>query len=388
MTKSQLSWNYPPINIFNEQPTIKKEQAEQNLADIFHNIFEVFKIAAKYVKHIHRPQCSTYTFQVTNKRTISKLHNISSEIALEIGVRSGRVWIYRDSNSDYVHIDVPNKHTDPVFLEQFIVSINKKKDPCALSVPLGINHINTLEIADLCSMPNVFIVGSAQTGKTTLCHSWICSLLYQKSSDQLQFILIDIKQKSLTLYNDIPHLYTPVITDLTKAMTIPELVLSEMEDRNKKLKDKGASDIREYNKSAKQNLIPHIVIFIDDLAHLMATIPDTVEKFISTLSKSSVKVGIHLIATSRSVFSEITEKMKKCVQTKITFQVQSITDSRYFIERTDAEKLLDQGDYFYLKDIKTGIQRMQGAFISEKEVMDVVNYIVNNNPKRLDKIKL
>ena len=235
-------------------------------------------------------------------------------------------------------------------------------------------------MADIEKMPHLLIAGSTGSGKSVAIHALIVSLLYKNSPETLKLIMIDPKRVELTIYNDIPHLISPVITDGKKALGVFRWAMNEMENRYEKLQSAGARDIKSYNKIHAEDQIPYLVIIVDELADLMLVYGRDIESAIVRLAQMARATGIHLVlSTQRPSVEVITGLIKANITSRMALQVPSQIDSRTILDTAGAEKLLGGGDMLFISSELSKPKRIQGAFISEEELHKVTDFIRDNN---------
>jgi S-DNA-T family DNA segregation ATPase FtsK/SpoIIIE len=316
---------------------------------------------------------------------LSKIVNLQDNIALRLAAASVRI-VAPIPGKHAVGIEIPNKERSIVSFREIIEGeLEKTKSGASkkLSIPivLGKDITGNAVSADLATMPHLLIAGSTGSGKSVCVNTMILSILYQCPPSQCRLILIDPKIVELKLYNDIPHLLTPVITEPKRAFQALQYCICEMERRYACLDSVGVRDIKTYNKRIKerkiaQEHIPYIVVVIDEFADLMATTGKELESTVARLAAMSRAVGIHLVlATQRPSIDVITGLIKSNIPSRIAFMVASMMDSRIIIDTTGAEKLLGKGDMLYSGVVDPFPVRMQGAFVSEDEVERVVDYV-------------
>ena len=308
-----------------------------------------------------------------------------------------------------VGIEVPNKQKQTIGLASLFASPEYTDSPKPLLVALGKNITGEAQFADVARMPHGLIAGTTGSGKSVAIHNVVISLLFRNSPDQLRFIMVDPKRIELTLYNGIPHLLTPVITDAKKVIVALRWCIKEMERRLDILQQEKVQNISTYHESvyqpAKQKFekdgspeeeratlpepLPYIVIIIDELADLMTTYPKELEACIVRLAQMSRAVGIHLIlSTQRPSVNVITGLIKANVPTRIALNVASQIDSRTILDQSGAEKLLGKGDMLFLSNESPKPTRLQSAFVTNDEVMRVVRYLKDHSVQELDTINL
>ncbi len=256
-----------------------------------------------------------------------------------------------------------------------------KKNKSKLAVSLGLDVSGNPLIADIGKMPHVLIAGTTGSGKSVMINSFIASLLFRATPDEIKLIMIDPKRVELTGYNGIPHLMTPVIVEVDQILASLKWAMGEMDRRYKTFAEQGVRNIDSYNELAGFQRLPYIVIFIDELADLMAYAPVEVEDAIARLAQMARATGIHLVvATQRPSVDVITGLIKANIPARIAFSVSSMIDSRVIIDTPGAEKLLGKGDMLFIPPDQAKPTRIQGAFVSEREVKKLVDFLKNENP--------
>jgi S-DNA-T family DNA segregation ATPase FtsK/SpoIIIE len=256
-----------------------------------------------------------------------------------------------------------------------------KKNKSKLAVSLGLDVSGNPLIADLGKMPHVLIAGTTGSGKSVMINSFIASLLFRATPDEVKLIMIDPKRVELTGYNGIPHLMTPVIVEVDQILASLKWAMGEMDKRYKLFAEHGVRNIDSYNEQAGFQTMPYIVIFIDELATLMGYAPVEVEDAIARLAQMARATGIHLVvATQRPSVDVITGLIKANIPCRIAFNVSSMIDSRVILDTPGAEKLLGRGDMLYIPPEQAKPTRIQGAFVSEMEVRKLVDFLKAENP--------
>ena len=311
---------------------------------------------------------------------LNKIRNLQDNIALRLAATSVRI-VAPIPGKSAVGIEVPNKDRSIVSFKEIIEKDTADWTKMAIPVVLGKDISGEAQLFDLAKTPHLLIAGSTGSGKSVCVNSLILSILYKRSPQQVKMILIDPKVVELKLYNDIPHLLTPVITEAKKAFQSLQYCLCEMERRYALLDGMGVRDISNYNKRIVERHIateklPYIVVIIDEFADLMATTGKELESTLARLAAMSRAVGIHLVlATQRPSIDVITGLIKANIPTRIAFMVASKTDSRIIIDQVGAEKLLGRGDMLYASAVDPFPVRIQGTFVSDNEVESVVEYV-------------
>jgi S-DNA-T family DNA segregation ATPase FtsK/SpoIIIE len=320
------------------------------------------------------PTVTQYTMRPVDGVRLSKITTLNADMALALAAHPIRIEAPIPGKS-LVGIEVPNVISAKVTMGEMLMSKEYKSRPNNLQIALGKDVSGKAIFAQLDKMPHLLVAGATGSGKSVCINSIIISLIYQNSPDELKFILVDPKRVELPGYNAIPYLLTPVITDVKKTIGSLKWAITEMERRFELLAKFGNRNIASYNQSHAEK-IPYIVIIIDELADLMASAGADMEAGIVRLAQMSRAVGIHLIlATQRPSTEVITGLIKANIPARISFSVASSIDSRTILDGSGAEKLVGRGDMLYLGPEYSKPKRIQGVFLSDKEINDVVKYI-------------
>ena len=328
------------------------------------------------------PTVTQYSLKPAEGIMLSKITALSNNLSLALAAHPIRIEAPIPGKA-LVGIEVPNKERCRVRLRDLISSPNFQKFHSSLITVLGKDVSGNDCYADLARMPHLLVAGATGTGKTIFLNNLILSLLYQNSPEILRFILIDPKRVEFSAYKEMPHLLCPVIFDAQKSVNALRWLISEMERRFEVLSGNGSRDITSYNEKVVkegEDPLPYIILIVDELADLMAARGRDMEAGIVRLAQMSRAVGIHLVlATQRPSVEVITGLIKANVTSRITFQVASQVDSRTVLDMAGAEKLLGRGDMLFISADNTKPRRIQAAFVSEKEVRKVVDFVIEQN---------
>ncbi len=320
------------------------------------------------------PTVTQYTFRPAEGVKLSRITTLNNDLSLSLAAHPIRIEAPIPGKS-LVGVEVPNRAKAIVGLREILEDQAFKDRKNNLFVALGKDVAGTAWLYDLTRMPHLLVAGATNSGKSVCLNAIIVSLLYQNNPEDLRFIMVDPKRVELPTYNGIPHLLTPVITDVNKTINALKWCLNEMERRYDILNKAGKRNIQSYNPTAKEKL-PYIVFIIDELADFMMTSGKDMEAAIIRLAQMSRAIGIHLIlATQRPSVDVITGLIKANVPTRIAFSVASLVDSKTILDSSGAEKLLGQGDMLFMTAEFAKPKRIQGAYLSDSEINDVVNYI-------------
>ncbi len=356
------------------------DSATRKLAEILKNTLEEFKISAEVTGIQKGPVITMFEILPAPGVKLSKIVNLADNIALRLAASRVRI-VAPIPGKQAVGIEIPNKHRSIVSLRQVVGSAEFMDNKYEIPLALGMDITGNIQVVDLAQMPHLLIAGATGSGKSVCVNSIICSILCKRSPEEVKLLLIDPKIVELKYYNDIPHLLTPVITEAKKAFQALQYCISEMERRYALLDSLCVRDIRAYNKKIKKKHIattplPYIVIVIDEFADLIATSGKEMESILARLAAMSRAVGIHLaLATQRPSIDVITGLIKANIPSRIAFMVASKFDSRIIIDAVGAEKLLGQGDMLFVSSWYPFPTRIQGAFISEEEVEELIEYV-------------
>jgi DNA segregation ATPase FtsK/SpoIIIE, S-DNA-T family len=358
----------------------KIDRETQEAGDILRHTLEEFKIQAEVTGIRKGPVITMFEILPAPGVKLSKIVNLSDNIALRLAASSVRI-VAPIPGKHAVGIEVPNKKRSIVSFKEMLGDEAFQDDDYNLPIVLGKDITGEGQIIDLTQTPHLLIAGATGSGKSVCVNSIICSLLFGKSPKEVRLLLIDPKIVELKLYNDIPHLLTPVITEPKRAFQALQYCLYEMERRYALLDSLGVRDISAFNKKiGKKHLtaekLPYMVVIIDEFADLMATSGKELESTLARLAAMSRAVGLHLVlATQRPSIDVITGLIKANIPSRIAFMVASKFDSRIIIDSIGAEKLLGKGDMLFTSPWEPFPVRMQGAFLSDEEVVSITDYV-------------
>ncbi|MBP7842512.1 DNA translocase FtsK, partial [Candidatus Woesebacteria bacterium] len=383
-SSKQVIWEYPPLSLLSNSDGGEADRGDvKHNASTIENTLESFGIRAKVKEVNFGPSVTQYALDITRGTKLSKITSLSTDLALALAAPGGQIRIEAPiAGRNLVGIEVPNHSSEFVTLRKLLASPLMKKHKSKLAVALGINVAGQPLVADIAKMPHVLIAGSTGSGKSVCINTFMCSILFRSSPDEVKFILVDPKRVELTAYNNIPHLLTPVIVDPKKVVSALKWATHEMEERYKKLAEVGVKNIDGYNELAGHAAMPSIVIVIDELADIMLFAPSEVEESVTRIAQMARAVGIHLVlATQRPSVDVITGLIKANIPTRIAFNVSSMTDSRVVLDTPGAEKLLGKGDMLYIPPDQARPSRVQGTFVSEPEIRNLIDFIKSQGQK-------
>ncbi len=389
-------YHFPPITFLEDPPKVDHAEGREELdrtAQKIEDTLQSFKIEAKVHSVQRGPVITQYEVSLAAGIKVHKIVSLSDDLAMALSARSVRVVAPIPGKST-VGIEVPNTRREVVSLKEIL---RKRATDDEMSIPLflGKDAAGDVMIEDLGKMPHLLIAGATGSGKSVCVNGIITSILMTKSPEDLKMILVDPKMVELSVFEEIPHLLTPVITDMKKAPAALDWLTRKMDQRYELLSKAGVRHLRDYNALGKKDLyerlteklsheeadeapehLPYIVVIVDEFADLMMTAAKEVETSITRLAQKSRAVGIHVIlATQRPSVNVITGLIKANLPTRISFMVASKVDSRTILDRNGAEKLLGQGDMLYVGPATSELVRAQSTYISDKEIRKIVKFL-------------
>ena len=385
--ENKVKFKLPNLDLL-KLPTQKErsnfEKNETHEPDFLEKILMDFGVSGSIKKVSHGPVVTLNEFEPAAGIKVSKIINLSDDIARNTSSESARIATIPGSNT--VGIELPNNSRENVYLREILDHVDFKKREIKLPIALGKNISGKPIVGDLTSMPHLLIAGTTGSGKSVCINTIILSLLYRHTPEKCKFILIDPKMLELSTYEGIPHLLCPVITEAKKAASVLGWVVKEMESRYKLMTKEGVRNIDGYN--AKHKLpMPYIVVVVDEMSDLMLVAGKEIENYIQKLSQMARAAGIHIImATQRPSVDVITGTIKANFPTRISFQVTSKIDSRTILGEQGAEQLLGKGDMLYMSSANR-IVRIHAPFVSDNEIEKVNNSLrIQAEPDYVDEI--
>ncbi|GAA0312700.1 DNA translocase FtsK [Oceanobacillus oncorhynchi subsp. oncorhynchi] len=371
-----------PLHLLNDPAAKSTEEDEEWLIeqqDLLEETLKHFQVKAKVVKATQGPSVTRFEVHPEMGVKVSKIKNLADDLKLNMSAKDIRIEAPIPGKNT-VGIEVPNLHPEMVGIQRIIESDDFKDNKSPLSVALGLTIEGMPKVIDINKMPHGLIAGATGSGKSVCINTILVSLIYNASHEDVRILLIDPKMVELAPYNGIPHLVSPVITDVKAATQSLKWAVAEMEDRYDRFVNEGVRDISRYNQKMLREgkadrKMPFIVIVIDELADLMMMSPQDVEDAISRIAQKARACGIHLLlATQRPSVDVITGLIKANIPTRIAFSVSSQVDSRTIIDSSGAEKLLGKGDMLLIENGAGKSVRLQGPFVSDEEIERVANY--------------
>jgi S-DNA-T family DNA segregation ATPase FtsK/SpoIIIE len=406
---TSVDYSFPSIDLFNIPPPVEQRKIEEDLkksAQVLEDTLKDFSVETKVVQVDRGPVITLYQIQPASGVKVSRIVQLSDDIALNMKAESVRIVAPIPGKST-VGVEVPNTQSTLVYLRDILESPEFKDTQGTLPLVLGKDIAGRPVVSDLTDMPHLLIAGTTGSGKTVAINSIISSLIFKIHPDNLKLLLVDPKMVEMAVYNNIPHLLCPVLTDAKKTSMALGWLVQEMEKRFRLFSHIGARDIRMYNEKINSNKtlsevefsyehkrMPFIVVVVDELADLMMVARDDVESAIQRLTQLSRAVGIHLVvATQRPSVDVITGVIKANCPARVSFQVSSKVDSRTVLDMNGAEKLLGKGDLLFLRPGTSKPIRAQGALVSDEEVQRLADFIKTQkqplyDPELLNAIKI
>ena len=393
---------YPPITLLTKPSRDKSKDNQESIkknVPILIQVLKDFGIEGRIIAANIGPSVTQYELEIKAGTKVSKLLGIHREIALALAAKEVRIEAPIPGKST-IGIEIPNKSISTVVVREILERVPKSLDSSKLLVTLGKSIDNNPVWCEINKTPHLLVAGSTGSGKSVCINSIIVSILMRAKPDEVKLVLVDPKKVELSMYNGVPHLLAPVVTDPKKANIALKKIVVEMERRYDVFSESGTKNIAGYNtyvekknetlpEGEKLRKIPYIVVIIDELADLMLVAAKEVEDSIMRITQMARAAGIHLIvATQRPSTDVITGVVKANIPSRISFAVSSSIDSRTILDMTGAEKLLGKGDMLFLPQGENTPIRVQGTYISEEEIASVVDHVIKQQKARYDETLL
>ena len=389
-------YNLPSISLLNAPKKINTKANEESISSnikLLEQVLVDFDINGKVVAAHVGPTVTQFELEIKSGTKVSKILSLNKEIALALAAKDIRIQAPIPGKST-IGVDIPNKVTTPVTLREVLQSIPKEKDNNKLLVVLGKDIMGNPRFMEINKTPHLLIAGATGSGKSVCVNSIITSILMRAKPDEVKLVMVDPKKVELSMYNGAPHLLAPVVNDPKKASIVLKKIVEEMEHRYDMLSESNTKNIEGYNNYVQKKIdsgdtslkkMPYIVVLIDELADLMLVAAKEVEDSIMRITQMARAAGIHLIvATQRPSTDVITGVVKANIPSRISFAVSSQIDSRTILDMAGAEKLIGKGDMLFLPMGEGTPTRIQGSFVSEEEVLKVVNYTIKQQKAKYD----
>lgn len=379
------NYEYPPIELLGKSSKKGLKGGAKALTDTATKLQKTlysFGVSAKVENVSVGPAITRYELKPAEGVRVSKIANLADDIALNLAAETIRIEA-PIPGKQAVGIEVPNKEKEAVHLREVLESEEFENNKSKLTVALGKDVAGNIQLADIAKMPHVLIAGSTGSGKSVCINTIITSIIYNSKPSEVKMVMVDPKVVELSVYNGIPHLLIPVVTDPKKAAGALAWAVQEMDNRYNLFASKGVRDLKGYNKAIEKEegfgKLPQIVIIVDELADLMMVAAKDVEEAICRLAQKARAAGMHLvIATQRPSVDVITGLIKANIPSRIAFAVSSQVDSRTILDMIGAEKLLGKGDMLFFPSGAPKPVRVQGAFVSDEEVEKIVDFVKQN----------
>ena len=371
----------PPLKFLNDPPkrshNINEAEIDQQISNLLDKLRK-FKIDGDVVRTYTGPIVTTFEFRPAPHIKVSKILTLQDDLAMALKAQTIRIQA-PIPGKDVVGIEVPNQNLETIYLKEILESEVFKNASSPLTMALGKDIVGAPFVTDLKKLPHLLIAGTTGSGKSVGINAMLLSLLYRNSPQTLRLMMIDPKMLEFSIYNDIPHLLTPVITEAKKAITALSNMVAEMERRYKIMSQTRTKNIESYNEKMKNEggeQFPYIVVIIDELADLMMTSGKDVELYIGRLAQMARASGIHLIvATQRPSVDVVTGLIKANLPSRISYRVGQRIDSKVILDQMGAESLLGRGDMLFTPPGSPGVIRLHAPFASEKEIETIVNFL-------------
>ena len=371
----------PPLKFLNDPPkrshNINEAEIDQQISNLLEKLRK-FKIDGDVVRTYTGPIVTTFEFRPAPHIKVSKILTLQDDLAMALKAQTIRIQA-PIPGKDVVGIEVPNQNLETIYLKEILESEVFKNASSPLTMALGKDIVGAPFVTDLKKLPHLLIAGTTGSGKSVGINAMLLSLLYRNSPQTLRLMMIDPKMLEFSIYNDIPHLLTPVITEAKKAITALSNMVAEMERRYKIMSQTRTKNIESYNEKMKSEggeQFPYIVVIIDELADLMMTSGKDVELYIGRLAQMARASGIHLIvATQRPSVDVVTGLIKANLPSRISYRVGQRIDSKVILDQMGAESLLGRGDMLFTPPGSPGVIRLHAPFASEKEIETIVNFL-------------
>lgn len=378
------TWIYPPLNLLADVAQKEADRGDVNTnADTIEKTLDSFGIRARVAEVNFGPTVTQYALEITMGTKLSRITSLGNDLALALAAPTGQVRIEAPiPGRSMVGIEIPNKKPEIVTLKRMLSSPVFANNTDPLLVPMGLDVSGQPQAASIGKMPHVLIAGTTGSGKSVIMNAWITTFLFRTKPDELRLILVDPKRVELSLYNGIPHLLTEVIVEPDRILKALSWTVAEMENRYKEFAKVGVRNLEGYNSLEGVEKKPYIMFVIDELADLMIFAPGEAEELITRIAQMARATGIHLIlATQRPSVDVITGLMKANIPSRLAFNVSTMVDSRVIIDTPGAEKLLGKGDMLFLPPDQAKPRRIQGPYVTEKEIHEVVRFLKAQVPE-------
>lgn len=382
--QSSKNWAFPPISLLEDVQGQKADVGDVSAnSDIIERTLDSFGIKARVAEINQGPTVTQYAIEIVMGTKLTKITALGGDLALALATSTGQVRIEAPiPGRSLVGIEIPNKRSEIVTLKRLLHDPTAEEHMHPLAVPLGLDVSGKAVFGNLGKMPHVLVAGTTGSGKSILLNAWLCHFLFRTTPEDLRLILVDPKRVEFTSYNGMPHLLTEVIVEPDKIISALKWTVAEMNRRYKQFATVGARNLESYNSREDMEKMPYIVFIVDELADLMMVAAREAEEYITRIAQMARATGIHLIlATQRPSVNVITGLMKANIPSRIAFNVPSLIDSRVVLDTPGAEKLVGKGDMLYLPADQAKPRRIQGPYLTEKDIQSVVSFLKQHAPE-------
>ena len=385
----------------NKNGKVNSNEYIANCTKTLERVFEDFSMRAKVIEVHVGPAVTQFEMSIDRGTKLNKVLSISKEIALALAAKEVRIEAPIPGKNT-IGVEIPNQNILAVSMREIMEEMekNRKLDSCKLAAPLGRDIMGNVKYVDIAKTPHMLVAGATGSGKSVCINNIIMSIIMRTTPDEVKMVLVDPKKVEFSVYDGIPHLLMPVVTDPKKANVALQKIVVEMDERYDIFKNSGTKNIISYNEEIEKELkknpdcgkqkMPYILVIIDELADLMLVAAKEVEESIMRITQLARAAGIHLIvATQRPSTNVVTGVIKANIPTRVSFAVSSSIDSRTILDMTGAEKLLGRGDMLYKPQDENTPTRVQGSFVSDGEIKRVVDAVKKNSsgPRYSDKFE-
>ncbi len=384
LTQGGSTWVFPPLNLLSNIKQAEADRGDVNyIAATIEKTLDSFGISARVAEQNKGPAVTQYCIEIKSGTRLSRITALANDLALAIAAPTGQVRIEAPiPGRAMVGIEIPNVRSQIVTLKSLLEDDVFTKNPDPLLMPLGLDVSGRPVATSIGKMPHCLIAGTTGSGKSVIVNAWISTMLFRTRPEELRLILVDPKRVEMAAYNNIPHLLTPVINEPEVTLRALRWTVNEMQERYKQFAEVHARNLDSYNSIPGIEKKPYIVFMIDELADLMMFAGNDVETLITRIAQLARATGIHLVlATQRPSVDVITGLMKANIPARLAFNVSSMIDSRVIIDMPGAEKLLGKGDMLFLPPDQAKPKRIQGPFITEREVIELTKFIRAQSPE-------
>lgn len=383
--KVKTDYKFPPISILGKDPNAETSQSKAQMlamAQKLEDTLKSFGVDARVMQINQGPAFTRHELLLSQGVRVSRISNLADDIAFSLGVKN--ILVNTIPEKSAISIDVPNKNRGTVYIRTLFENRQFSKFPSKLALALGQDVAGNAVIVDISKMPHLLIAGTSSSEINMCINTIVTSVIYKSKPDEVKLLILDTKVIDLNVYNVLPHMIMPVITDTKKSVGTLNWAVREMLTRYNLFAENSVRDIKGYNamktEKGETDLMPQVVIIIDEIANLMDIFPADIEESVCRLTQLGATAGIHLIIASNKISSSvITDKIKRNIPTKIAFFMPTVNKSKILLDEVGAEKLLGKGDMLFYPTGMSKPVRIQGAFVTDKEVENIVDFLKEQN---------